>query len=140
MITQQKKLKQRLQRRSSVNIESSGDNSVDNNEVKTTTAINIKSNTLVQRQPSIKKKRPDTDNPPDVNVALINLVAVQGNLLVFKLENDTFYDREDGGMENLKFKVVELRGDKLVEETWLKMDGISLYGVPPNLGSEQVYK
>ena len=85
---------------------------------------------------------PDRDDPPDVNVRLIELSATEGRFLMYNLRNDTFYDKEDGGMTNLRMKVVEVRngGDNLLEDTWLKVDGknLVLYGVPQQLDQEKV--
>ena len=120
---QEQNLRRRLVKRSDE--ESSGE------EMKATTAA--RSNTLTQRH--VKP----SDDPPEVNAPLIELVAVEGNLMVSKLANDTFYDREDGGMDKLRCKVVELLGGGRVNEgTWLRVEGVSLYGVPPKSGTEQV--
>ena len=122
---QKQNLRRRLVKRSDEREESSGE------EMKATTAA--RSNTLTQRH--VKP----SDDPPEVNAPLIELVAVEGNLMVSKLANDTFYDREDGGMDKLRCKVVELLGGGRVDEgTWLRVEGVSLYGVPPKSGTQQV--
>ena len=85
---------------------------------------------------------PSRDDPPDVNVPQIDLGATEGQFLIHELRNDTFYDKEDGGMTNLRMKVVESRkgGDKLIDDTWLKIDGrkLILYGVARELDQKRV--
>ena len=87
-------------------------------------------------------QHPERDDPPDVNVPQIELSATEGQFLIYELRNDTFYDKEDGGMTNLRMKVVESRdgGDSLIEDTWLKIDGrnLVLYGVPRELDQKRV--
>ena len=108
--------------------QSSGDGVTDDNEVSTTMTTSSESNSILQVNPENHR-----DDPPDVNVAQLDVTAVEGRLLTFNIPNNTFYDKEEGGMENLRMTVVEWRKDTLVEETWLKVDGekLILYGLPP---------
>ena len=108
--------------------QSSGDGVTDDNEVSTTMTTSSESNSILQ-----VSQENHRDDPPDVNVAQLDVTAVEGRLLTFNIPNNTFYDKEEGGMENLRMTVVEWRKDTLVEETWLKVDGekLILYGLPP---------
>ena len=108
--------------------QSSGDGVT--NEVSTTMTTSSESNSILQVSQNPENHR---DDPPDVNVAQLDVTAVEGRLLTFNIPNNTFYDKEEGGMENLRMTVVEWRKDTLVEETWLKVDGekLILYGLPP---------
>ena len=110
--------------------QSSGDGVTDDNEVSTTMTTSSESNSILQVSQNPENHR---DDPPDVNVAQLDVTAVEGRLLTFNIPNNTFYDKEEGGMENLRMTVVEWRKDTLVEETWLKVDGekLILYGLPP---------
>ena len=122
-MSQKQNLRRRLSKRAEDVQEFSGD--------EMTTAA--RSNTLTQRH--VKP----SDDPPEVNAPLIEILAVEGNLLVSKLANDTFYDEEDGGMDRLRCGVVELLGGgKVNEGTWLRVEGVLLYGVPPKSGTDQV--
>ena len=77
-------------------------------------------------------------------MAQLNVDVTEGSFLRFDIPNDTFYDKEDGGMRRLRMRVVEMRGggNVVVEDTWLKVDGeeLVLYGLPPKRDEDKVIR
>ena len=125
-----------MRKRSNDVAHSSGDGEIPYLETSTTQSTSSESNSIFQL-----RENPQ-DDPPDVNVAQLNVDVTVGDFLRFDIPNNTFYDKEDGGMRRLRMRVVEMRngGNVVVEDTWLKVNGeeLVLYGLPPKQAKDKV--
>nr|XP_031833366.1 dystroglycan-like isoform X1 [Nomia melanderi]XP_031833367.1 dystroglycan-like isoform X1 [Nomia melanderi]XP_031833369.1 dystroglycan-like isoform X1 [Nomia melanderi]XP_031833370.1 dystroglycan-like isoform X1 [Nomia melanderi]XP_031833371.1 dystroglycan-like isoform X1 [Nomia melanderi] len=82
--------------------------------------------------PKVSTQEPMPNFPPMPRnqVDLIN--ATVGRLLVFKVPEDTFYDREDGSARNLRMSLLTIDRTPIPAHEWLQFDSKNqeFYGVP----------
>lgn len=82
--------------------------------------------------PKVSTQEPKSNFPPMSRnqVDLIN--ATVGQLLVFKVPEDTFYDLEDGSARNLRMSLLTIERTPIPAHEWLQFDSKNqeFYGVP----------
>ncbi|XP_076659252.1 uncharacterized protein LOC143362733 isoform X3 [Halictus rubicundus] len=82
--------------------------------------------------PKVSTQEPKSNFPPMSRnqVDLVN--ATVGQLLVFKVPEDTFYDVEDGSARNLRMSLLTIERTPIPAHEWLQFDSKNqeFYGVP----------
>ncbi|XP_043258133.1 dystroglycan-like isoform X3 [Colletes gigas] len=82
--------------------------------------------------PKVSTQEPKSNFPPVPRnqVDLVN--ATVGQLLVFKVPEDTFYDAEDGSARNMRMSLLTIDRTPIPPHEWLQFDGKNqeFYGVP----------
>ncbi|XP_076283957.1 uncharacterized protein LOC143210714 isoform X4 [Lasioglossum baleicum] len=82
--------------------------------------------------PKVSTQEPKSNFPPMSRnqVDLVN--ATVGQLLVFKVPEDTFYDLEDGSARNLRMSLLTIGRTPIPAHEWLQFDSKNqeFYGVP----------
>lgn len=82
--------------------------------------------------PKVSTQEPKSNFPPVPRnqVDLIN--ATVGQLLVFKVPEDTFYDAEDGSARNMRMSLLTMDRQPIPPHEWLQFDSKNqeFYGVP----------
>lgn len=82
--------------------------------------------------PKVSTQEPKSNFPPMSRnqVDLVN--ATVGQLLVFKVPEDTFYDLEDGSARNLRMSLLTIERTPIPAHEWLQFDSKNqeFYGVP----------
>ncbi|KZC06723.1 PREDICTED: dystroglycan-like [Dufourea novaeangliae] len=82
--------------------------------------------------PKVSTQEPKSNFPPVPRnqVDLVN--ATVGQLLVFKVPEDTFYDAEDGPARNLRMSLLTIDRNPIPAHEWLQFDSKNqeFYGVP----------
>lgn len=84
---------------------------------------------------------PGVAKPPRVNMANLapiirnpidHLEAISGQLLVYHVPEDTFFDREDGGTRKLKLRLMSMDRTTIAPTHWLQFDAKNqeFYGIP----------
>lgn len=82
--------------------------------------------------PKVSTQEPKSNFPPMSRnqVDLVN--ATVGQLLVFKVPEDTFYDTDDGSARNLRMSLLTIERTPIPPHEWLQFDSKNqeFYGVP----------
>lgn len=82
--------------------------------------------------PKVSTQEPKSNFPPlpRNQVDLVN--ATVGQLLIFKVPEDTFYDAEDGSARNMKMSLLTIERKPIPPYEWLQFDSKNqeFYGVP----------
>lgn len=82
--------------------------------------------------PKVSTQEPKTNFPPMPRnqVDLVN--ATVGQLLVFKVPEDTFFDAEDGSSRNMRMSLLTMDRTPIPAHEWLQFDSKNqeFYGVP----------
>ncbi|XP_026675143.1 dystroglycan isoform X2 [Ceratina calcarata] len=82
--------------------------------------------------PKVSTQEPKSNFPPlpRNQVDLVN--ATVGQLLVFKVPEDTFYDAEDGSARNMQMSLLTIKRKPIPANEWLQFDSKNqeFYGVP----------
>ena len=79
---------------------------------------------------------PPTDNtPPRLYNHIDRLDVFQGQGLRFHIPNDSFYDKEDMYTPNLSLDMRTIKGDKLLNTSWILLDSSrqEIYGLPTDI-------
>lgn len=102
------------------------------------TSSKLPTSKVTKRPPKTPKsdgKTTSTKTPnlaPVVSKPLAVVEAVVGNLLIFRIPDDLFMDREDGGAENLTLLFLHDDDQMVDPPSWIKLNDSSrtLYGLP----------
>ncbi|XP_006819307.1 dystroglycan 1-like [Saccoglossus kowalevskii] len=79
---------------------------------------------------------PGPTQKPNQKPQLMNHIdrvyAYEGEMLVYRVPEDTFYDEEDGSTRNLKLMLLSIDGGILHKMSWIQFDSSSqtIYGLP----------
>ncbi|KAF5283842.1 hypothetical protein FQA39_LY04662 [Lamprigera yunnana] len=84
--------------------------------------------------------QPSSNLPPILRNAVDHLNATTGDLLLFRVPDDTFYDPEDVDPNNLKLQLYTADREPLPSDHWLQFDSKNkeFYGVPGENDNERV--
>lgn len=82
------------------------------------------------RIPEIEK--PKTNYPPVPRNQVDQINAVVGQLLTFRVPEDTFFDPEDGSSRSMRMSLLKMDRSEISQEDWLQFDSKNqeFYGVP----------
>lgn len=84
--------------------------------------------------PKVSTEEPKSNFPPVPRNQIDRLNATVGQLFVFKVPEDTFFDNEDGSSRNLKMSLLTNDRQPILPHEWLQFDSKNqeFYGVPMN--------
>ncbi|XP_014612825.1 PREDICTED: dystroglycan-like isoform X2 [Polistes canadensis] len=82
--------------------------------------------------PKIHTEEPKVNFPPVPRNQVDHVNATVGQLLVFKVPEDTFFDAEDGSSRNMKMSLLTIDRTPIPTNEWLQFDSKNqeFYGVP----------
>ncbi|KAG7203038.1 hypothetical protein KM043_010163 [Ampulex compressa] len=82
--------------------------------------------------PKVFTQEPRTNVPPVPRNQVDHVNATVGQLLVFKVPEDTFFDSEDGSSRNMKMSLLTIERTPIPPHEWLQFDSKNqeFYGVP----------
>ncbi|XP_029165406.1 dystroglycan isoform X1 [Nylanderia fulva] len=83
-------------------------------------------------EPKVSTEEPKTNYPPVPRNQVDHVNATVGQLLVFKVPEDTFFDFEDGSSRNMKMSLLTIDRTAIPSHEWLQFDSKNqeFYGVP----------
>ncbi|XP_070162704.1 dystroglycan 1 isoform X2 [Polyergus mexicanus] len=83
-------------------------------------------------EPKISTEEPKVNFPPVPRNQVDHVNATVGQLLVFKVPEDTFFDAEDGSSRNMKMSLLTIDRIPIPPHEWLQFDSKNqeFYGVP----------
>ncbi|XP_025266247.1 dystroglycan isoform X2 [Camponotus floridanus] len=92
-------------------------------------------------EPKISTEEPKVNFPPVPRNQVDHVNATVGQLLVFKVPEDTFFDAEDGSSRNMKMSLLTIDRIPIPPHEWLQFDSKNqeFYGVPmrPDIGRKE---
>ncbi|XP_032681141.1 dystroglycan isoform X2 [Odontomachus brunneus] len=82
--------------------------------------------------PRVSTEEPKVNFPPVPRNQVDHVNATEGQLLVFKVPEDTFFDAEDGSSRNMKMSLLTIDRVPIPPHEWLQFDSKNqeFYGVP----------
>ncbi|XP_012219868.1 dystroglycan 1 isoform X2 [Linepithema humile] len=82
--------------------------------------------------PKVSTEKPKENRPPVPRNQVDHVNATVGQLLVFKVPEDTFFDVEDGSSRNMKMSLLTVDRISIPPHEWLQFDSKNqeFYGVP----------
>ncbi|XP_012275536.1 uncharacterized protein LOC105697097 isoform X1 [Orussus abietinus] len=82
--------------------------------------------------PKTPTQEPKTNFPPIPRNQVDHINATVGQLLIFRVPEDTFFDPEDGSARNMKMSLLTIDRTPIPPHEWLQFDGKNqeFYGVP----------
>ncbi|XP_035724748.1 dystroglycan-like isoform X6 [Vespa mandarinia] len=82
--------------------------------------------------PKAHTEEPKVNFPPVPRNQVDHVNATVGELLVFKVPEDTFFDSEDGSSRNMKMSLLTIERTPIPPDEWLQFDNKNqeFYGVP----------
>ncbi|KAK0080102.1 hypothetical protein PV326_008336 [Microctonus aethiopoides] len=82
--------------------------------------------------PKIPTQEPKTNFPPLPRNQVDHINATVGQLLVFRVPEDTFFDPEDGSARNMRMSLLTIDRNPIPGDDWLQFDinNQEFYGVP----------
>ncbi|RLU24041.1 hypothetical protein DMN91_004250 [Ooceraea biroi] len=82
--------------------------------------------------PKVSTEQPKVNFPPVPRNQVDHVNATVGQLLVFKVPEDTFFDSEDGSSRNMKMSLLTIDRIPIPPHEWLQFDSKNqeFYGVP----------
>ncbi|XP_043683650.1 dystroglycan-like isoform X4 [Vespula pensylvanica] len=82
--------------------------------------------------PKVHTEEPKVNFPPVPRNQVDHVNATVGELLVFKVPEDTFFDSEDGSSRNMKMSLLTIERTPIPPHEWLQFDNKNqeFYGVP----------
>ncbi|KAK2582896.1 hypothetical protein KPH14_008970 [Odynerus spinipes] len=82
--------------------------------------------------PKVHTEEPKVNFPPVPRNQVDHINATVGQLLVFKVPEDTFFDAEDGSSRNMKMSLLTIDRTPIPPHEWLQFDSKNqeFYGVP----------
>ncbi|XP_011876234.1 PREDICTED: dystroglycan isoform X2 [Vollenhovia emeryi] len=82
--------------------------------------------------PTVSTEEPKVNFPPVPRNQVDHVNATVGQLLVFKVPEDTFFDSEDGSSRNMKMSLLTIDRQPIAPREWLQFDSKNqeFYGVP----------
>lgn len=82
--------------------------------------------------PNVPTQEPKSNYPPVPRNQVDHINATVGQLLVFTVPEDTFFDPEDGSARNMKMSLLTIDRTPIAQHDWLQFDGKNqeFYGVP----------
>lgn len=82
--------------------------------------------------PKVHTEEPKVNFPPVPRNQVDHINATVGQLLVFKVPEDTFFDAEDGSSRNMKMSLLTIDRTPIPAHEWLQFDSKNqeFYGVP----------
>lgn len=83
-------------------------------------------------EPKVSTEEPKANFPPVPRNQVDHVNATVGQLLVFKVPEDTFFDAEDGSSRNMKMSLLTIDRIPIPPHEWLQFDNKNqeFYGVP----------
>lgn len=83
-------------------------------------------------EPKVSTEEPKVNFPPVPRNQVDHVNATVGQLLIFKVPEDTFFDAEDGSSRNMKMSLLTIDRIPIPPHEWLQFDSKNqeFYGVP----------
>ncbi|XP_065353025.1 dystroglycan 1 [Cloeon dipterum] len=87
---------------------------------------------LATRQKELPTDEGDSNFPPSLRNHVDHLNATAGELLVYRVPEDTFYDNEDGSTRNMKLSLLLMSRSPVEPTNWLQFDAKNqeFFGIP----------
>ncbi|XP_015597984.1 dystroglycan isoform X1 [Cephus cinctus] len=82
--------------------------------------------------PKVPTEEPTENLPPMPRNQVDHINATVGQLLVFRVPDDTFFDHEDGSTRNMKMSLLNIDMTPISQNDWLQFDSKNqeFYGIP----------